>query len=244
MSKILRRMSPFDDRRRALLRLGGAAATALALPAAAQPGAGKRAEGRDEPPASPAEDLMHDHGLLDRVLLVYEETLRRMNGGDQVAQLDVVGDAAGIVRDYIEGHHEKLEEAYIFPRFERAQQQMDLVKVLREQHAAGRRLTEKVSQLAKSSGALKDPVQRLQLESAMRDFIRMYRPHESREDTVLLPALRKMLSRGEYQALGAQFRKSERDDAAGGSLEMMVERVATIERQIGVYDLAKFTPRI
>jgi hemerythrin-like domain-containing protein len=240
-------MSPFGDRRRALLRLTGAAAAALALPAAAQngSGAGKRGEprDRDEQPASPAEDLMHDHGLLDRVLLVYEETLRRMNGGDQVAQLDVVGDAAGIVRDYVEGHHEKLEEAYIFPRFERAQQQTDLVKVLREQHAAGRRLTEKVSQLAKSSGALKDPVQRLQLESAMRDFIRMYRPHESREDTVLLPALRKMLSRGEYQALGAQFRKSERDDAAG-SLEMMVERVATLERQIGVYDLAKFTPRI
>jgi len=237
-------MAHFDDSRRLLLRLTGAVAGALALPVAAQTRDTKRSgAGKAEPPASPAEELMPDHGLLDRVLLVYEETLKRMAGGDQVPQLDVVADAAEIVRSYIEGHHEKIEEVYVFPRFERAQQQLDLVKVLREQHVAGRRLTEKVIQLAKSSGALKDPVQRIQLEGALRDFIRMYRPHESREDTVLFPALRRMVSRDEYEVIGAEFRKSERA-AGGGGLEMMVERVATIERQMGLYDLAKFTPRV
>jgi hemerythrin-like domain-containing protein len=229
----------------------GAAAGGIALPCLAAGGAdeppkgrsGKSAKGEGEPQASPAEDLMHEHGLLNRVLLIYEETLRRMGTGDQVAQLDVVADAAVIVRSYIEDHHEKLEENYVFPRFERAQRQVELVKILRQQHDAGRRLTDRVMQLAKSD-ALKDPVQKAQLDAAMRDFIRMYRPHESREDTVLLPEFRKMVSRSEYEALGAEFEKSERRLASGASLEMMVERVTTLERQLGVYDLAKFTPRV
>jgi len=51
------------------------------------------------------------------------------------------------------------------------------------------------------------------------------------------------VSRGEYEALGAEFAKSERKVEGGGSLEMMVERVTSLERQLGVHDLAKFTPR-
>jgi hypothetical protein len=43
----------------------------------------------------------------------------------------------------------------------------------------------------------------------MRQFIRMYEPHEAREDTVLFPAIRSIVSKHEFAALGiydlAQF---------------------------------------
>src|SRR3954468_20169716 len=77
--------------------LGSAAAGALA----AEP---RKAAGAAAGPApSPAEDLMHEHGLLERVLLIYEESARRM-GTQQPVQPEIIRDAAEIVRNYIEDH--------------------------------------------------------------------------------------------------------------------------------------------
>ena len=36
-------------------------------------------------------------------------------------------------------------------------------------------------------------------------FVRMYEPHEAREDTVLFPQFRKIVSKHEYDALGEEF---------------------------------------
>jgi len=237
---IASRMPPPLDRR-TLLRLTGAAAAALTLPASAQPGPARRAAAND-PPASAAEDLMHGQGLLERVLLVYEESARRLAAGDEPASPEVVRDAAQIMRGYVEDHHQSLEEKHVFPRFEQsaAQEHVDLIKVLREQHEAGRRLTDRILKLSETR--LDDPVSRSQLQAALRDAVRMLRPHESREDTVLLPAFRRMVGAAEYRALGAELRKSDARAAAGG-LEMMVEKVSALERQLGVYDLSKFTPK-
>jgi hypothetical protein len=52
---------------------------------------------------------------------------------------NVVPDAAGIVRRFIEDYHEKLEEDSVFPRFGKAGKQTDLVKVLLAQHHPCRR---------------------------------------------------------------------------------------------------------
>jgi hypothetical protein len=53
--------------------------------------------------------------------------------------------AAKIVHTFIEDYHEKLEEDHLSPRFEKAGKLVDLVKVLREQHQAGRRLTDQIA---------------------------------------------------------------------------------------------------
>jgi hemerythrin-like domain-containing protein len=225
--------------RRTLLRLTGAAAAALALPAAAQPGTARR---REDPPGSPADDMMHGQGLLERVLLVYEESARRIAAGDQPVQPEIIGDAAQIVRGYLEDRHQKIEEKYVFPRFERSasKEHADLVQVLREQHDAGRRLTDRILKLAQTH--LDDPVSRTQMQAYLRDAVRMQRPHESREDSVLFPAFRKLVTAAEYRDLGAELRKTDERTAAGG-LDMMVEKVSSLERQLGVYDLSKFTPK-
>jgi len=43
----------------------------------------------------------------------------------------------------------------------------------------------------------------------LRSFARMYRPHEAREDTVLFPALRSVVTRPELSELGEQFEAKE-----------------------------------
>jgi len=81
------------------------------------------------------------------------------------------------------------------------------------------------------------------LKDALRQFTRMYRPHEAREDTVLFPSLRTVVSKHEFDALGEDFEKKEHQLFGEDGFERMVERVAGIERTLGIYDLAQFTPR-
>ena len=58
-----------------------------------------------------------------------------------------VKSSAGIIRRFIEDYHERLEEEFVFPRFEKAGKLMDLVTVLRTQHQAGRALTDRIVRL-------------------------------------------------------------------------------------------------
>ena len=69
----------------------------------------------------------------------------------------------------------------------------------------------------------------------------MYRPHAAREDTVLFPALRKILSAKQLDALGDKFEDEENRRFGADGFGKIVEQVAAIERQLGIYDLAQFT---
>ncbi len=189
----------------------------------------------------PPEDLMREHGVLKRVLLIYGEALRRLDA-KQDFPADALADAAGIIRSFIEDYHEKLEEDFLFPRFEKANQLVDLVKVLRMQHQAGRRVTDITLRFANLQ-SLKNDSERAQLIASMQQFISMYNPHEAREDTVLFPAFRKIVSPHEFDSLGEDFEKKEDELFGEDGFEKVVDRVAGIEKRLGIYDLAQFTPK-
>ena len=222
---------------------GAAAAVgAVALAAGFAPAAKKsRKPEADEEDVSPAEDLMREHGVLKRILLIYGEAIRRLDGGEDLPP-DPVADAAKVIRSFIEDYHEKLEEDFLFPRFRKAKKHVDLVDVLLAQHRAGRTLTETIARLS-NAASLKDPEKQKELKDSMAGFIRMYAPHEAREDTVLFPALRKIVSANEYDALGDDFEKKEHQLFGSDGFEKMVDRVAGIEKKLGIYDLASFTPK-
>jgi len=191
---------------------------------------------------APPEDLMREHGVLKRVLLIYEEAIRRIDTKQELPP-DPLKSSAQIIRSFIEDYHEKLEEDYLFPRFEKAKKLVELTTVLRAQHQTGRTLTDHISQLA-TAASLKEVSSASRLREAMRQFIRMYAPHEAREDTVLFPALRSIVSRSEFDALGEEFEKKEHALFGEDGFGKMVERVASIEKALGIYDLAQFTPRV
>ncbi|MBZ5670503.1 MAG: hemerythrin domain-containing protein [Acidobacteriia bacterium] len=90
---------------------------------------------------------------------------------------------------------------------------------------------------------VKNADDRRKLSQSLHEFIRMYRPHEAREDTVLFPALRPIVSPREFAALGEQFEDKEHELFGEKGFEKMVEKVAELEKTLGIYDLAQFTPR-
>ena len=188
---------------------------------------------------SPVEDLMREHGVLNRVLVVYDEAIRRLESGEELSP-DPVRNAAKIVREYVEDYHEKLEQDYLFPRFLNANCLPDLVQVLLEQHLGGRNLTDEALHLA-TLQTMKNADDRRRLATSLRRFTRMYHAHESREDTVLFPIFRSLISAHEYAALREDFDKRERELFGTESFPRMAERVAAIERQLGIAELARYT---
>ncbi len=225
-----------------LITLGG-----LWTPAAAQRRNGKanRTSGAGheheeaEQSVTPPEDLMREHGVLDRVLLVYEAAMRKFEANEDFDPA-VITQSAQVIQDFIENYHEKNEEQQVFPRFKKANQMVELVNTLLTQHQAGRKVTANILRLAPNSRQAGDD--RRQLVASMQSFITMYRPHAAREDTALFPKLRGLVSQNEYDSIAEQFEREEKQKFGEDGFEKMVERVAQIERMIGINDLAKFTP--
>jgi hemerythrin-like domain-containing protein len=185
---------------------------------------------------------MREHGVLSRCLLIYGEIIARIWKGTKYAP-EVLADTAGLIRRFIEEYHEKLEENYIFPQFEKAGKLVGLVKTLLEQHQAGRRLTEDITKLASSEG-IENRDQRRQLAQYLRLFTRMYRPHKAREDTILFPAFHTIVSPKEYGSLGDIFEDKEQTLFGKNGFEKIVEEVASLEKRMGIYELSQFTPKM
>jgi hemerythrin-like domain-containing protein len=242
-------MSPISTRRRFLTGSSVLlAATAVSGPlivlaqVKSQPDREKKSADNKAEEVSPAEDLMREHGVLDRVLLIYGEVLIRLHEGRTVPS-EVLASGADLIRRFIEDYHEKLEEEYLFPRFEKAGKLVELVQVLRQQHQAGRRLTEAIKNRA-SATTLQNADDQKAVVEALHSFIRLYRPHAAREDTVLFPAFRSLVSSHEYDALGEEFEDKEHALFGDDGFEKVVNEVAQIEKTLGIYDLAQFTPQL
>lgn len=188
------------------------------------------------------EDLMKEHGVLNRCLLIYEEGMRRLQKREDVSP-EVFNHTAQLVRKFVEEYHEQNEEKYIFPEFERARKLVDLVETLKLQHRAGRNVTAQIIALSKPE-KFRDKQSRDQLLNACAAFIRMYRPHEAREDTVLFPTLRTILTPKQVADLGDRMEEDEKKVLGDEGFEKSVDQVAAIEKQLGIYELTQFTPKV
>jgi hemerythrin-like domain-containing protein len=188
---------------------------------------------------TPTEDLMREHGVLNRVLLVYETGLQKFANNEDF-DVAILSRAAGIVHEFIEDYHERNEEQQLFPRFRKAGQMVELVNVLYQQHQAGRRLTDTILALVPESR--KPGESRSRLIASVQSFVRMYRPHEAREDTELFPKLRSIVSPHEFGAMAEDFDRDERRKFGEDGFETYVTRVAALEQALGIHDLARFTP--
>ncbi len=204
--------------------------------------AAESGEDLEESPVPAGEDLMREHGVLNRILLIYEAALARLpQAGEDVAE--VVHEAGTIVRSFVEDYHAKLEENYIFPVLEKHQRLTDVVAVLREQHDVGRKVTDRILKVTEAP-AWRQSENRRSFARACRAFIRMYRPHESREDTEVFPALHHILSAKELAELGERFEEEEERLFGSGGFEKVVARVGKLEARVGINDLRQFTAQL
>jgi hemerythrin-like domain-containing protein len=185
------------------------------------------------------EDLMREHGVLRRILIVYSESARRIRRASADGIYGPINKAAQLFRQFGENYHEKLlEEAHIFPAISRAGGEASAYpEILIAQHRRGREITDYI--ISATSG--KEPADVRKLASAMRAFVRMYRAHAAREDTVVFPAWKQTMSEEQLDEMGEKFEDIEHKQFGEDGFEKAVSQVAAIEEQLGLTDLSKFT---
>ncbi len=227
--------------RRYLLIRGGflAAGAALLGPLQLFAAAKKEETAAD---VTPTEDLMREHGVLRRLMLIFDEIGSRLQGSTDFSP-DPLRQATKLIRRFIQDYHEKDEEDFLFPRFNKAGRLTHLVQLLKEQHQAGRKLIDDIDGRTTAAN-LKNLEGREKIRARLISFNRMYRPHAAWEDTVLYPAFRTVVTPKEFAALGDQFEDKERKLFGKDGFEKIVDEVAGIEKQLGLYDLARFTPKV
>ena len=221
--------------RRALLKLGSAGAAVLAVPAWAR----DAAKPRPAETVSAPEDLMREHAVLGRLMLVYENGLRRLNHGEDIDPA-VFGRSAEIVQAFTHDYHQKAEEELIFPVFRKGGRMVDLLNVLTAQHEAGRRLTQRIAAAAPQARVSE---RREAMGRDIQAFVAMYRPHEAHESTDLFPTLRQLVTDAQYWDLAEEMEKREHRTFGADGFEKVVKKVAEIEALIGIKAIDVFTPR-
>ncbi|MDF2880835.1 MAG: hypothetical protein K0R54_1392 [Clostridiaceae bacterium] len=194
---------------------------------------------------SPTEDLMREHGALHRILLIYKDALKYLKGQKVNKQINIyfiIYNTALIAQQFIENYHQKLEEQYVFPKLSENHKYIGLINTLRNQHDAAHNLTENILDFSsvKNTYYFNSSPQLIELLSL---YINMYDAHTTREDTVIFPTFHELVTPDEFKELGERFEEVEEEKFGKDGFKRIVNEVAKIEKVLGIYNLAQFTPK-
>lgn len=188
-----------------------------------------------------AEDLMREHGVLRRALMIYQESGMKLQAVAGSIDPDALQKTAKLFRVFGEDYHEKkLEEAYIFPAVQKAGGlTAAYVGVLTAQHQRGRELTDYI--LSVTTGNKFSAITAITLARVLESFVRMYEHHAAIEDTIIFPAWKQTLTIDQMDQLSEKFEDIEHHELGQNGYEEAVKRVSDIEASMGLADLGQFT---
>ena len=194
-----------------------------------------------EPEVTATEDLMREHGVLRRALLVYTESIPKIRSNAASLDAGALYRTGVLFRDFGENYHEKmLEEEHIFPVVRKGTGEAPkLVDILLAQHARGREITSYLLAVTKGGGiatANAEPLAR-----SLEAFVLMYRNHAAREDTVVFPAWKTHFTNKQLDELSDQFEDIEHKMFGKDGFDDAVEKIGAIETSLGFGDLSQFT---
>ncbi|HEX8786696.1 MAG TPA: hemerythrin domain-containing protein [Telluria sp.] len=236
-------MDDMQGKRRGFLALA-ASGPALIVLGAGTPQAQARDDKEKEDPEKEVganEDLMREHGVLRRALLVYRAAATRLRSDPKGVPADALARTAKLFRTFGEDYHErKLEEEFIFPAVRRTRGPAAAYPdVLKTQHDRGRQLTDYVLQTTGHGAIASANV--LPLARALDAFELMYEHHTAREDTIVFPAWKDAMSGHAYHEMSERFEQIEHQMFGHDGFEDAVKQIAAIEAQMGLGDIAQFT---
>jgi hemerythrin-like domain-containing protein len=187
------------------------------------------------------EDLMREHGVLRRALLVYTTAAARLRSGNGNVPADALTQTAQLFRKFGEDYYERmLEEQHVFPALKAAKGPVEkLPDVLKEQHQRGRAITDYV--IAVTRGGSIGSANSKPLAEALDGLVLMYRHHAATEDTVVFPAWKELVSARQYDELSDRFEELEQQMFGKDGFTDAVARIEKVEQAFGIADLAALT---
>src|SRR6185503_8233958 len=158
----------------------------------------------DQAEVTATEDLMREHGVLRRALLVYQESAIKLRSGAELPP-EPLQKTAKLFRAFGEEYHEKkLEEVYIFPAVKKAGGAAGgHADILVAQHQRGREITDFI--IAATAGPRLAAADLKTFAAALEDLVRMYEHHAAIEDTVVFPAWKETLTADAMDEMNEKF---------------------------------------
>jgi hemerythrin-like domain-containing protein len=220
--------------RRTALKLSVQSAGALTMA-----GCAKSEEGTED--VSATEDLMREHGVLRRLLIVCRESAAMLRSNATGLDARALAAAADLFKTFGEDYHERqLEEQHIFPAVQRAGgDAAALIAPLLTQHRRGREITSYVKSTCASGRVATAQVE--PLARTLEDFARMYEVHAAYEDTIVFQTWKASLSASQLREMGDQFEDIERAQFHGDGFDMAADQILRIEQRLGLHDLGRYT---
>ena len=199
-------------------------------------------EKSEETEVTATEDLMREHGVIRRALLVYFESVPKLRRNASAVDASALHQTAQLFRTFGEDYHERmLEEEHIFPLIRKQGSELNrYAEILTAQHARGREVTDYV--LAVTNGSRISVAHVEPLANVLDGFVLMYANHAAREDTIVFPAWKKNFSNKRLDEIADQFEEIERKMFGEDGFEDAEKRISRIEMNLGLADLAQFTP--
>jgi hemerythrin-like domain-containing protein len=186
------------------------------------------------------EDLMREHGILRRALLVYQESATRLRQDATSVPPDALEKTANLFRVFGEEYHEKkLEEVYIFPTAVKTGSAAPYIDILLAQHERGREITDYLLSISKADRIASNSVE--PLAKTLESFVRMYAHHAAIEDTVVFPAWKAASGEAQLDELGEKFEEIEHEQFGDDGFEAALKRMEEIETSLGLANLNMFT---
>jgi len=195
-----------------------------------------------KPEVTATEDLMREHGVIRRALLVYFESIPKLRQSPSSLDPAALHRTAEVFRTFGEDYHERmLEEQHIFPMVRKQGGELQkYADILIAQHNRGREITDyvlAVTNWPKISAAHAEP-----LATVFDRFVLMYANHAAREDTIVFPAWKKNFSNMQLDEISDQFEDIEQKMFGKDGFEDAEKKIANVEIALGFGDLAQFTP--
>ena len=197
---------------------------------------------KDEKEVGAVEDLMREHGVIRRALLVYRKMASKLRAAPASLDPDLLRRTATMFRTFGEDYHEeRLEETHIFPTIKKAAgPAASYVDVLVAQHKRGRELTDYI--LATAGKGAVGTGDAETLAQVLDSVELMYEHHAAREDTVVFPAWKEALSAHQLDEMGDLFEEIEHQQFGKDGFEDAVTQIAKIEDVLGIGDISQFSP--
>jgi len=182
----------------------------------------------------PIESLMHEHRMIERLMNVLNESMRRIEAGAEV-DVDLFEKAIDFIKNFADRCHHMKEEGELFVIFAQKgiPDQGGPIGMMLNEHHIGRDYVRGMEEGLRrhKSG---DRSQAQVLVQNARGYINLLSQHIMKEDNILYPMGNRLLSNADRKKLISRFEEIETEDIGEGVHEKYHHLIEDLENRIGL----------
>jgi hemerythrin-like domain-containing protein len=175
--------------------------------------------------------LMHEHGVILRVIGALEIETDRLAAGQDVRPGFFL-DAADFIKGFADGCHHKKEEGVLFKAMTAAglPQQSGPIGVMLAEHEQGRLYTRGMRDAANRLAA-GDETARAEVVNNARGYAALLRQHIQKENGILFPMADQVIPFAQQDQVADDFERVEHEETGEGVHEKYLALAEALERE-------------